>query len=193
MSNFTLDDTDPSLTYSSNGWAIQPPTDPDLQEFFDQTYHAAQTDGATVSFTFQGTAFALYGSKGPGHVRALSSSAPWNRHPSGRSCAAQGKFQVQFDSTVVNLDASASQTAFRQQLFAHTFAPPRRKPSRQTHGGAQWGRAAGSVARPGLHHLLVCSEVGLALRNDHMRHVHSFPPAAMLLQIQARSRLCHHG
>ncbi|KAH9857401.1 hypothetical protein C2E23DRAFT_927322 [Lenzites betulinus] len=102
MSNFTLDDTDPSLSYSSNGWAVQSPTDPDLTEFFDETYHAAQADGATMSFTFQGTAFALYGSKGPGH----------------------GKFQVQFDSTVVNLDASASQTAFRQQLFAHTFSPP---------------------------------------------------------------------
>ncbi|KAI0628928.1 hypothetical protein C8Q77DRAFT_1067482 [Trametes polyzona] len=101
MSNFTLDDTDPTLTYSANGWATQLPTDPDLDEFFDRTYHAAQTDGASMTFTFRGVGFAVYGTKGPGH----------------------GKYRVQFDSTVVTLDASAPETAFRQELFAHTFTP----------------------------------------------------------------------
>lgn len=40
-----------------------------------------------------------------------------------RPRAAQGKFQVQFDSTVVNLDASAATYQFQQELFAHTFTP----------------------------------------------------------------------
>lgn len=36
--------------------------------------------------------------------------------------SAQAKYQVQFDNTVINLDASADTTAFRQELFAHTFS-----------------------------------------------------------------------
>ncbi|KAI9069936.1 hypothetical protein FKP32DRAFT_1690981 [Trametes sanguinea] len=98
--NFTLDDSDPSLSYSPGGWAVQLPDDPQLDQFFDRTYHAAQEDGATVSFTFAGSGFAVYGSKGPGHA----------------------KLQVQYDSTVVNnIDTSAAQTAFGQVLFAHSF------------------------------------------------------------------------
>ncbi|CDO68093.1 hypothetical protein BN946_scf185044.g1 [Trametes cinnabarina] len=98
--NFTLDDSDPSLSYSPAGWAVQLPNDPLLDRFFDSTYHAAQQDGATLSFTFAGSAFAVYGSKGPGHA----------------------KLQVQFDTTVVNnIDTFASQTAFGQVLFAHSF------------------------------------------------------------------------
>ncbi|KAJ8454453.1 hypothetical protein ONZ51_g13013 [Trametes cubensis] len=98
--NFTLDDADPSLSFSATGWAIQNPSDPDLDQFFDNTYHVAQQDGATVTFVFQGVAFAIYGSTGPGHA----------------------KFTVQYDNVVVNnLAASASQTRFRQKLFGHSF------------------------------------------------------------------------
>ncbi|OSC96830.1 hypothetical protein PYCCODRAFT_1472280 [Trametes coccinea BRFM310] len=98
--NFTLDDSDPSLSYSPGGWAVQPPNDPQLDQFFDRTYHAAQQDGATLSFTFAGSGFAVYGSKGPGHA----------------------KLQVQYDTIVVNnIDTSAAQTAFGQVLFAHSF------------------------------------------------------------------------
>ncbi|KAI0657057.1 hypothetical protein C8Q70DRAFT_1046347 [Cubamyces menziesii] len=98
--NFTLDDSDPSLSFSATGWAIQNPSDPDLDQFFDNTYHVAQQDGATVTFVFQGVAFAIYGSTGPGHA----------------------KFTVQYDNVVVNnLAASASQTRFRQKLFGHSF------------------------------------------------------------------------
>ncbi|KAH9885079.1 hypothetical protein C8Q73DRAFT_660246 [Cubamyces lactineus] len=98
--NFTLDDSDPSLSFSTSDWAIQNSSDPYLDRFFDNTYHVAQRDGATISFQFQGSGFAIYGSTGPGHA----------------------KFSVQYDNVVANnLDASASQTRFRQQLFAHTF------------------------------------------------------------------------
>ncbi|KAI0761526.1 hypothetical protein BD413DRAFT_617049 [Trametes elegans] len=99
--NFTLDDADPSLSYSTDGWAVQRTDDADLDEFFDRTYHAAQQDGATMTFTFSGSAFALYGSKGPGHA----------------------KLQVVFDGTAVVLDASAPQSLFRQELFQHAFGP----------------------------------------------------------------------
>ena len=71
--NFTVDDSDPSFAYSDNGWAVQAADDPDLDQFFQDTYHVATVNGASVSFQFQGMAFALYGSKGPGHVRALLS------------------------------------------------------------------------------------------------------------------------
>ncbi|KAH9923781.1 uncharacterized protein BXZ73DRAFT_91435 [Epithele typhae] len=98
--NFTLDDADPSFAYSSTGWAVQSPTDPDLDQFFEETYHVATANGASVSIQFSGLGFALFGSKGPQHA----------------------KFSVQFDETVVNLDASADETVFREELFAHTFS-----------------------------------------------------------------------
>ncbi|RPD71377.1 hypothetical protein L226DRAFT_208400 [Lentinus tigrinus ALCF2SS1-7] len=97
--NFTVDDADPSFSYS-NGWAVQSDSDADRDEFFQSTYHVATADGASMSFQFQGSAFTLYGSKGPGHA----------------------KYQLQFDSTVVTLDASADETAFRQELFSHAFS-----------------------------------------------------------------------
>ncbi|KAI1787741.1 hypothetical protein LXA43DRAFT_1064157 [Ganoderma leucocontextum] len=99
--NFTVDDSDPSISYSPNGWALQSQNDPDLDQFFQQTYHVATQDGATMSFQFSGSAFTLYGSKGPSHAA----------------------FQLQFDGTIVNLDASAQTTAFRQELFTHSFSP----------------------------------------------------------------------
>ncbi|KAI0669340.1 hypothetical protein C8Q78DRAFT_1095822 [Trametes maxima] len=97
--SFTLDDSDPSLAYSVDGWAVQPPGDPQLGEFFQRTYHATQQDGATLKFQFSGSAFAIYGSKGPGHAL----------------------YRVQADNVVVNLDASAPQTEFQQELVTHTF------------------------------------------------------------------------
>ncbi len=69
--NFTVDDADPTFAYST-GWAVQSGTDADRDEFFQGTYHAATADEASMSFQFQGSAFALYGSKGPGHVRLTS-------------------------------------------------------------------------------------------------------------------------
>ncbi|RDX41154.1 hypothetical protein OH76DRAFT_1365049 [Lentinus brumalis] len=98
--NFTVDDADPTFAYST-GWAVQSDTDVDRDEFFQGTYHAATADEASMSFQFQGSAFALYGSKGPGNA----------------------KYQVQFDSTVATLDAYADETAFRQELFSHVFSP----------------------------------------------------------------------
>ncbi|KAM5533664.1 hypothetical protein V8D89_012631 [Ganoderma adspersum] len=98
--NFTVDDSDPSISYSANGWAVQSQNDASLDQFFQRTYHVATQDKAFMVFQFQGTAFTLYGSKGPGHAT----------------------FDVQFDGTVSdNLDASASMTAFRQVLFTHSF------------------------------------------------------------------------
>lgn len=65
--NFTLDDTASQLSFSS-GWASQSPSDPDLSQFFEGTYHAAQSTGATLNMSVQGTGIYIYGSKGPNHV-----------------------------------------------------------------------------------------------------------------------------
>ncbi|ETW85003.1 hypothetical protein HETIRDRAFT_470070 [Heterobasidion irregulare TC 32-1] len=96
--NFTLDDSAPQLVYSPT-WDTQSSKDPDLASFFQSTYHTAVADGATVNFTFSGSAIFLYGSKGPGH----------------------GKYSVQCDNVIANLDAHASETQFRQLLFGYTF------------------------------------------------------------------------
>ncbi|TBU29224.1 hypothetical protein BD311DRAFT_273946 [Dichomitus squalens] len=98
--NFAVDDADPSISYSPNGWDVQSANDPDLDKFFQETYHVAAQDGATMVFQFIGSAFALYGSKGPQHAQ----------------------FNLQYDNIVVPLDASASTTAFQQELFSHSFA-----------------------------------------------------------------------
>lgn len=67
--NFTLDDTASQLVYSTGGWASQAPSDPNLSRFFLGTYHAVQTNGATLNMSVAGSAIAIYGTKGPGHVR----------------------------------------------------------------------------------------------------------------------------
>ena len=72
--NFTVDDADPSISYSTNGWNVQFPNDTDLDQFFERTYHVAVQDRASLIYQFVGSAFTLYGSKGPEHVRSLRSS-----------------------------------------------------------------------------------------------------------------------
>ncbi|KAI0927743.1 hypothetical protein AcW1_005182 [Taiwanofungus camphoratus] len=100
--NFSLDDSSsPPLSYSGN-WAIQSPSDPDLSRFFQGTYHVAQANGATMNLTFQGSAIAIYGSKGPGH----------------------GNYSVQFDDAIAFFSAYADQTQFQQPLFQHTSSNP---------------------------------------------------------------------
>ncbi|GBE82957.1 hypothetical protein SCP_0413440 [Sparassis crispa] len=95
--NFSLDDSSPELVYSSD-WGIQPAADP---AFFQGTYHVAEADGATVNFTFSGSAVVLYGSKGPGH----------------------GNYSVQYDNFVmVNISAYASEMEYQQLLFQNAFA-----------------------------------------------------------------------
>lgn len=54
--NFTFDDSELDLSYST-GWETQPSTDPNLSSFFQSTYHAATSDGATVNLTFFGASF----------------------------------------------------------------------------------------------------------------------------------------
>ena len=68
--NFTLDDDASQIVYSS-GWGIQSPGSAALDEYFDHTYHVAEQNGASVNLTFTGSAIAIYGSTGPGHVRSL--------------------------------------------------------------------------------------------------------------------------
>ena len=70
--NYTLDDTASQLAYSS-GWASQSPSDPNLAEFFKNTYHAVQSAGATLNLSVEGTALYIYGSKGPHHVSQYQS------------------------------------------------------------------------------------------------------------------------
>lgn len=69
--NFTIDDTSPQLIYSTGGWGTQSPADTRSSEFFQRTYHAAQTDGASMNMTVSGSAVYLYGSRGPSHVGIL--------------------------------------------------------------------------------------------------------------------------
>lgn len=94
--NYTLDD-DSTLLVFSNGWGVQNSQNPYLDQYFLQTYHVAQTDGASLNLTFPGSYpyVAIYGSKGPGHA----------------------DYSVQFDDTVIDLSANTEQTQFRQILF----------------------------------------------------------------------------
>lgn len=51
--NFTIDDSDPTLVYSS-GWGVDSTSDPALDNYFQSTYHATQTLGSNVSLSFSG-------------------------------------------------------------------------------------------------------------------------------------------
>lgn len=65
--NFTLDDDASQIVYSP-GWGIQSPDNAALDEYFERTYHVAEQTAASVNLTFTGSAVAIYGSTGPGHV-----------------------------------------------------------------------------------------------------------------------------
>ncbi|KAH8100399.1 hypothetical protein BXZ70DRAFT_189872 [Cristinia sonorae] len=116
--NFTLDDTSPQLVYTPDAWSIQQSFDPKAVNFFQSTYHAAQVDNAHLNMSIVGSAFALYGSKGPGH----------------------GNFSVQFDDGIIFLSAYAEETKFQQLLFSHVFEDP--EPS--THFVSLTARLSGS-------------------------------------------------
>ncbi|EPQ50727.1 hypothetical protein GLOTRDRAFT_141466 [Gloeophyllum trabeum ATCC 11539] len=98
--NYTIDDTHPEILYSPGGWAVQSPTDPDLQSFLYSTYHAANADGASFNVTFGGSAIYIFGSKGPLHAN----------------------YDVIYDGTLLEgLSAYAQDTSFQQPLFQHVF------------------------------------------------------------------------
>ena len=118
--NFTLDDTAQQLIY--DGWASQSPTDQNALQFFGGTYHAAQTSNAHVNMTVSGSAFYIYGSKGPRHVRP--------RFPPCSSALTvcvlaieQGNFSVQVDGSIQFFSASAPTLQYQQLLFGTTFDP----------------------------------------------------------------------
>ncbi|KIP02512.1 hypothetical protein PHLGIDRAFT_37867 [Phlebiopsis gigantea 11061_1 CR5-6] len=98
--NFTLDDTASQLSFSS-GWASQSPADPDLSQFFERTYHAVQSPGATLNMSIQGTGIYIYGSKGPNHA----------------------DFNLQVDDEVFKLSASSPTLQFQQPLFGGLLNP----------------------------------------------------------------------
>ncbi|CCM06165.1 uncharacterized protein FIBRA_08405 [Fibroporia radiculosa] len=122
--NYTLDDDDPRISYASAAWDIQNSSNPDLDAYFDRTYHLARSSGASFNFTFTGSAFSLFGSKGPGHVRHSSSVLPPPALTTdARALRTQADFSVQCDGDVYpNLSAVASETQFQQLLFQCPFA-----------------------------------------------------------------------
>jgi hypothetical protein len=53
--NITIDDTSPDFVWTSGDWRGQDPSQASINDnYFLQTYHAAQTTGANVSITFVG-------------------------------------------------------------------------------------------------------------------------------------------
>lgn len=113
--NFSFDDSSAELSYS-NGWGIQSSSDPDLDSFFQSTYHVAETVGASVNFTCNASAVYIYGSKGPAHVRRLG---PPKNITADSSCTrtSQGTFSVQFDNSVTEGSAFATETMYQQLLW----------------------------------------------------------------------------
>ncbi|KAI0060911.1 hypothetical protein BV25DRAFT_915422 [Artomyces pyxidatus] len=92
--NYTLDDASAYIFYSPN-WEVQG-NDPDVASFFQSTYHAALADGASLNFTFLGSAIYMYGSRGPQHAQ----------------------YSVNCDGVVANMTANTSQMGFQQLLYS---------------------------------------------------------------------------
>ncbi|KAF7317699.1 hypothetical protein MKEN_00857600 [Mycena kentingensis (nom. inval.)] len=90
LERLTLDDNDPSISYSEDGsWSTEPEN---LDAFEHGTGHSTSTVNASVNFTFTGTrnsfpisaddssrrigdAIAIYGTTGPGHARYKASNS----------------------------------------------------------------------------------------------------------------------
>src|SRR5688572_7544815 len=62
--NISYDDTSPYLQFSQE-WRVQPDDDASSALFWQNTYHAVQSRGATLRITFNGAGIYIYGSKGP--------------------------------------------------------------------------------------------------------------------------------
>jgi len=116
--NITLDDSAPSLNYSSK-WRRQPSAD---DNYFLKTYRASQSKGDTMTLTFDGenharararrcslihinvrhfpgSAIYVYGSRGPNH----------------------GNYSVQFDDAVQFFPGFSNDVKYQSLLFSRTF------------------------------------------------------------------------
>ena len=61
-----VDDTSPLISYApTDAWAHTSGTD--AQAYLNQTYSSTTLEGATASFTFNGTGFWIYGAKKPSY------------------------------------------------------------------------------------------------------------------------------
>ena len=89
-----VDDTSPLISYAPEGsWTH--PSGSDVQAYINQTCSVTSLEGATASFTFNGTGFWLYGAKKPEY----------------------GVYVVMLDDEVISYsNASASQEDFNQLL-----------------------------------------------------------------------------
>ena len=114
--NITLDDTSPSLNYSSQ-WRRQPAAD---DHYFLDTYRASQSKGDTMTLTFDGehreivqdrysllnmkhfpgSAIYIYGSRGPNH----------------------GNYSVQLDDSVQFFPGFTNDVKYQSLLFSRTFS-----------------------------------------------------------------------
>ncbi|KAI5119583.1 hypothetical protein M0805_006468 [Coniferiporia weirii] len=96
--NLTIDDTSLDIIYSDD-WATQSDDDPDVDHFFQSTYHSAQANGSSANLTFTGSAIYIYGTKGPEHAN----------------------YSVQFDNFIIFYSAMAEETQYQEPLFAYSF------------------------------------------------------------------------
>ncbi|KAL1745375.1 hypothetical protein HDZ31DRAFT_73608 [Schizophyllum fasciatum] len=93
----TIEDTSPLISYSS-GWL---PGDSSLDDLASQysssNFMATKTMGATMAFTFNGSAVAIYGARRPNH----------------------GRYQIKLDGEfVAEMDGHADQDKLQQELYS---------------------------------------------------------------------------
>ncbi|TYJ54222.1 hypothetical protein B9479_005148 [Cryptococcus floricola] len=68
MSNTTLDDTSPFITYGGDTWGTNHTIDALLPKYFDATFHSTTVAGAWARFCWSGTDITLFGAKRNNHA-----------------------------------------------------------------------------------------------------------------------------
>ncbi|ODN94702.1 hypothetical protein L198_04843 [Cryptococcus wingfieldii CBS 7118] len=68
MSNTTLDDTSPFITYGGDTWGTNHTNDALLPKYFDATFHSTTVAGAWARFCWNGTDITLFGARRNNHA-----------------------------------------------------------------------------------------------------------------------------
>ena len=116
--NITLDDTSPSLNYSSQ-WRRQPTAD---DHYFLDTYRASQSKGDTVTLTFDGEhreiVYALYRLRIRVDLKHFPGSGIYIYGSRGPN---HGNYSVQFDDAVQFFPGFSNDVKYQSLLFSRTF------------------------------------------------------------------------
>lgn len=118
--NLTIDDECPLITYRPDGAWIRRNSSTDnavAGQFYGGTHTMTQEANATISFTFEGIAVTVYGSKGPNHGDYIMKLDGSTYHASGQGPT---QYQTPIFTTDLTLLAPGTHTHSLEPKCQHS-------------------------------------------------------------------------